>query len=273
MRMATAANTARQARNSSTLEVLTRGGFVGYGIMHLALAWLAIEIAVYHHSGHSADQAGAFKLIGQQPLGKVLLIVIAVGLAAMAVWQLLLAAVGHTDERDRKRDIARLASAGLAVAYGLLCFICVKTIIGAEGSNSASQRKTTSTILAHPWGRWLVAIAGLVVLGSGIGMIVYGIRTKFEKKLDFRSASPQMRRSVLWIARTGYAGKGVTFGIIGVLLMVAAFADQAHRADGLDGALHTLAAQPFGKVLLIAVAIGLVAYGLYGIAQSRYRKV
>jgi len=272
--MTTAASTAQRVKNSTALEALTRAGFVGYGIVHVALAWLAVQIAAYHHSGHSADQSGAFQLLKQEPLGKVLLVVIAIGLAAMTIWQLLLAAVGHHDESDDKhRTRARIASAGLTLAYGLLCWTCVRVLAGDDKSSSSSQEKSTSTVLAHPWGQVLITIAGLAVLGGGIGMIVYGAMSTFEKKLDLGAAGRATRRAVIWSGRIGYPAKGVTFGILGVLLVIAAFGDKAQRAHGIDGALHTLAGQPFGKVLLIIVALGFVAYGVYGIAQARYRKV
>src|SRR3954453_8785058 len=93
----TAARTARTARNSRSLELLTRMGFVGYGVFHLAIAWLALQIALGHAEG-SGDQSGAFQLLAKQPGGKVLLVVVIIGLIAMAVWQALLAAVGHRQE-------------------------------------------------------------------------------------------------------------------------------------------------------------------------------
>lgn len=270
----TAAARVQRARDSKWLEALTRGGFIGYGILHLALTWLTVQIAVYHHSGHSADQSGAFKLIEQQPLGRALLILIAVGLAAMCVWQLLLAIAGHHDEKDDgARTKARLGSAGLTIAYGVLCGTCVKVLAGDGKSSSSSQHQSASTVLSHPWGQALIAIVGLGVVGGGVGMIVYGVKASFEKKLDLGTAGRNVRRAVMFSGRTGYAGKGLAFGIVGVLLLVSAFRDSAARAKGLDGALHTLAGHAYGTVLLAIVALGFFAYGLYAIAQSRYRRV
>jgi hypothetical protein len=271
--IASASNTAERAKDSTWLAALTRAGFLGYGILHLAIAWIALQIA-FRRSGHSADQAGAFQLLKQQPLGEVLLVVIAVGLAGMAVWQLLLAAVGHHDESDDShRTRARLASAGLTIVYGYLCVTCIRVLAGSSRSSSSKQEQTTGGVLAHPFGRWLVAIAGLAVIGGGIGMIVYGVTSKFRKKLELGTASRAVRGTVTWLGRIGYAAKGVAFGIVGVLLFSAALSDQASRARGLDGALRNLAGKPYGTVLLILVALGFVGYGLFGMAQARYRKV
>src|SRR5262249_58546055 len=93
---------AARPRHSTWLEVLTRTGLIGYGILHLAVAWLAIQIAT-GKPATTADQAGAFRLVDQQPAGEFILVVIAAGLAAMAVWQLLLAMTGHREYTGRRR--------------------------------------------------------------------------------------------------------------------------------------------------------------------------
>ena len=262
---------AGRAKNSTWLEVLTRAGFVGYGLLHLAVAWLAIQIAV-NHSSTSADQAGAFRLLEKQPLGRVLLVILAIGLAAMALWQLLLAAVGHREFTGRRRAAERIASAGRVVIYAFLSWTCIKVAGGSSTSSASSQEKATAGILAHPWGQWLVGLAGLVVLGIGIGMIVYGARKSFAPKLKLAQMG-SARRSVLRLGQFGYIAKGIAFGIAGGLLLYAATSDNASRSTGLDGALRTLAAQPFGTFLLFIVAIGFVAFGVYCFFQARFRKV
>ncbi|HLJ34542.1 MAG TPA: DUF1206 domain-containing protein, partial [Ktedonobacteraceae bacterium] len=45
------------------------------------------------------------------------------------------------------------------------------------------------------------------------------------------------------------------------------------KAVGLDGALKELLLQPFGPILLVIVALGLIAYGLYSFAEARYRRI
>src|SRR5262249_57121136 len=102
MTATTAGQAANRARHNTLLEVPTRTGLVGYGILHLAVAWLAIQVAT-GKPATSADQAGAFRLVDQQPAGEFILVVIAAGLAAMAVWQLLLAMTGHREYTGRRR--------------------------------------------------------------------------------------------------------------------------------------------------------------------------
>jgi len=86
-----------------------------------------------------------------------------------------------------------------------------------------------------------------------------------------------MRRRTLAAAvvagQVGYAVKGLAYAIVGVLLVVAAATFDPGRSTGLDGALRTLAAQSFGELALLIVALGFALFGVFCVFQSRYRKV
>jgi hypothetical protein len=272
----TVANSARghalRVANSGPLEWLTRVGFIGYGLFHIAVAWLATQIALDKPAAEG-DQSGAFRTLVAQPFGRALLVVVTVGLAAMAVWQLLLALVGHRAERGRNRTFERLASAGRTVVYAALAWTAYRVLVGTPTSSAEQQQNATAGFMAHGTGRLLVAIVGLGVLALGIGMVVYGAKHKFERKL----MTARMRRTTRTAARRlgqfGYIAKGVAFGIVGLLLLDAAVTSDAAKSRGLDAALRTLVAQPYGRLLLILVALGFLAFGIYCFFQARYRKV
>lgn len=272
MTATTAGQAANRARHSTYLEILTRTGLIGYGILHLAVAWLAIQIATGKPST-SADQAGAFRLVEEQPAGKFILVVIAAGLAAMALWQLLLAITGHREYYGRRRTLERVASAARVVIYGFLCWTAVNVLQGSAQSSASKQEKATAGILAHPAGQVFVAIFGLVVLGIGIGLFIYGFKKKFQEKLRTGQMTPGVRKGVIRLGQVGYMAKGVAFAVAGVLIFQAAVSNDAQRSRGLDGALRTLADKSFGGFLLWVVAIGIAAFGVYCFFQSRYRKV
>jgi hypothetical protein len=272
----TATNSAqRQARrlaSSGLLEGTTRIGFVGYGLLHLAVGWLALQIALGRPSGEG-NQSGAFQTLASQPFGKLLMVAITVGLVAMAIWQLMLAAVGHQAERGFSRTFERLASLGRTVIYAALAWTSFGVLTGRGTSSAQQQQSATAGILAHPSGRFWVAVAGLGVLALGIGMIVYGARRMFEKKLMMSRMNLSTRKTVARLGQAGYIAKGVAFGIVGVLLVRAAQTGDSAKSRGLDDALHTLAKQPFGAFLLILVAVGFLAFGVYCFFQAKYRKV
>jgi Domain of Unknown Function (DUF1206) len=227
----------------------------------------------YHSFRAAAESAGAFQTLVGYPFGKALLIVVTVGLAAMALWRLLLAAVGHQAEQGKARTFERLASAGRTIIYGALAWTAGQIVIGAATSSASQQQTTTAGILAQPSGRWLVALAGLAILALGIGMAIYGYKKAFEKRLRISQMSGRTRRTAVRLGRVGYIAKGAAFAIVGVLLIQAALTNDASTSRGLDAALRTHAAQPFGTLLLIVIAAGFAAFGVYCFYQARYRKV
>ncbi|GII26203.1 DUF1206 domain-containing protein [Planosporangium mesophilum] len=267
-----ARRTAHRAARSDILEVLTRIGFVGYGLLHLTVAWIAAQIALGHPTGEG-DQAGAFRYLAEQPFGRFSLMVSVVGLAAMAVWQLLLAFVGHRQERGFSRTAERVASAVRAVVYAGLAWTAYKVVVGSPTSQARQAQEATAGVMAHPAGRWLVGLAGVVVVAIGIGLMAYGARRAFCKRLMLGRMSRSARRTATVLGEAGYIAKGIAFGIVGVLLCQAASKHNAARARGLDGALRLLVDQPAGPLALLGVATGFAAFGAYCFFQARYRKV
>ena len=107
---------ARRAGRSVILKRLTQVGFVTYGLLHLAVAWLCLQILLGKGTT-DGGQTGAFRTLAAQPLGRFILIVTVIGLIAMAIWQLLLAAVGHRGEQGWHRPAERLASLSRVIVY------------------------------------------------------------------------------------------------------------------------------------------------------------
>ncbi|MEV5694066.1 DUF1206 domain-containing protein [Micromonospora globbae] len=268
----TAEATASRTADSRWLEVLTRAGFIGYGLVHLLFAWLALQIA-FGRSADDGDQSGALRTLAAQPLGKVLVVATGVGLLAMAIWQALEAAAGHRAERGRERTWERLASLGRTVVYLYFAWTAYKVFSDA-GSHSADQQEAfTGRAMESSGGRWLVGLAGLVLAAIGVGLVVYGLVKRFEKHLRLGEMSHRTRRLARRLGVAGYAAKGVAYAIAGVLVIVAAVTYDPEKARGLDAALHTLREQSYGGLLLTLVALGIAAFGVFCFLQSRYRRV
>ena len=62
------------------------------------------------------------------------------------------------------------------------------------------------------------------------------------------------------------------FAVAGALVVEAAVSYDAAKSTGLDGALRTLADRAYGPWLLGALALGLIAFGLYGLASASLRE-
>ena len=266
-----AGQTAQRAAQSKTLTRTAQAGFIGYGLLHLLIAWLAVQIA-FGRSSAEGDQSGAFALLARNGVGRVVLIAVIVGLVAMAIWQALVAAVGHRNREGLRRVAERVAAAGRALVYALLAFSAGR-IVASPGSSSAEhQQQATAGALGSAGGRALVVLAGLAVLGLGAGFVVFGLTGKFEENLRIERMSQSVRRVGRVLGGFGYVAKGAAYGIVGGLLVTAAVTYAPERSRGLDAALRTLAGQPYGSLLLCAVALGFLAFGLYCLVQAGYRE-
>jgi membrane protease YdiL (CAAX protease family) len=223
------------------------------------------------HGSHEADQQGALQLLAGQPYGTVSLWLLGIGLAGYALWRLSEAAFGAAG--DGHRAGPRLRSLGRAVVYAGLAYLTFKVISGSQGSQSQKQQDVTASVMQHPGGRWLVGIAGVIVIIAGVALANEGIRRKFMKYLMTSRMSPRTRRLVRMLGQLGSISRGVVLVLVGILVTDAAVTHSPAKSGGVDQALLTLRNQPFGPVLLILVALGLVAFGGYGLCEARWRRV
>ena len=268
-----AGSKAEQAGDSASLEVLARVGLIAYGVVHLLIGWLALQIAWGASASKSADTSGALRTLADQPFGKILLWLVAVGLVALALWQASEAIWGYRNREGAKRVRKQVTSGAKAVIYAALGVSAASVALGSGSSSSQSQQQTTSGVLAWPGGQVIVVVTGLIIIGVGVAGVVKGVKKSFVEEIDTSSMSPAARKGVARLGQVGYIAKGVALGVVGGLLSYAALTFERQKAQGLDGALQTILAQPFGRFLLTAVALGFVAFGLFAMLQSRYRRM
>lgn len=261
--------TAQEAQASKTLEVGMRLGLAAYALVHLLIAWTALQVA-WSDDARSADSTGALRTLGDDTIGTVLLWAVAVGMVALVIWQLLDAAIGHTRHDGFTRIRKRVTSAGRAVIYGVLGYQAVTIATGSGGGGSSSEDSLTARLMSMTGGQLLVGALGLGIIGVGLALAVKGATCKFTKDLQGAATSGRTGDAVLTLGQVGYIAKGIALGVIGGLFVWAAATHNANRAGGLDEALKTLLEQPFGAWLLSAVALGIAAFGVYCIAWARW---
>lgn len=261
---------AQRARNSRAMRALARGGYVASGVLHVLIAWLAIQLA-FGHLTSQADEKGALRAIAQMPAGEVLLWAIAIGFAALALWQLATAVVGVHGAAPENQTSERVKSAAKGVLYGALAFTTIRYTSGA-GGDSGGEESLTARVLAMPGGQWLVGLAGAVIVGVGVYHVVKGARKKFLRDLE-TTGGGAVGPVVVRLGQAGYIAKGIALGIVGGLIVAAAVTSDAERAGGLDEALRTVRDQPFGPALLFVVGLGIAAYGVYSFARARFARL
>ena len=266
---------AHQAKNSNVVKVLGRAGIACYGLVHVIVAYLALRVA-FGDSGQQADQKGAVQEVGSTSFGTVVLWILALGLIAFGLWQLIQAAIGFQwvdkkGKRTRKR-IAAVGKAILAISLGIYAMRLVTGSGSGGGSGNQQQQEWTAKLMELPAGQVLVGIVAVVVIGIGVAEIRRGVKKSFMKDLNTGELPQGTQRWVRRLGVFGYIAKGTVVGIIGVLLGFAAFQHNPSEAGGLDRALKTLAAQPFGTIALVIVAVGLAAFGVFCFAAARAQK-
>ena len=265
---------ARGAENVPWVHAAARVGLVAKAVSYGIVGVLAIKLAL-GAGGKATSRSGALETLAGSTFGKALLIALAVGFAAYALWRLVQAAFEASEDDGAKKWGKRAGYVGRAAIYAGLTYSTVKIVAGAGAGESQNEKahKTTAHVLAWPGGTWIVGIAGAIVVGVGLYNGYRGVARKFRKKWDEGRMSHLERT---WGTRAGVVGllaRMVVFGLIGVFAIRAAVDYDPKDAIGLDGALQKLAGQTYGEWLLGLTAAGLFAYGIYCLVDARYRKV
>ncbi|MFL5917242.1 MAG: DUF1206 domain-containing protein [Gaiellaceae bacterium] len=247
------------------MEKAARIGLVAQGISFGLVAVLAIKLAL-GEGGKATDRQGALRTIAQHPVGRFIVIALAVGFACYALWRLW--EVLHEDKLSK-----RLGALGKAAIYGALCAFAVSILIGEEKGSGNEEKDATAGILGWPAGKWIVMGIAAGIAIAGLWNVWRGVSGRFLKQLKTSEMSARVRTWTKRIGVVGLVARGVVFGVIAWFFFKAATEYNANQARGLDGALRKLAAEPYGKWLLGIVATGLLAWGVYCVIQARYREI
>jgi hypothetical protein len=262
--------TGKRASRSPAAHFMARAGLTARGVIYILVGWVAAAVAL-GKSAREADQSGALQLLAGTSYGLVSLWLLGIGFAAYALWRLSEAAFGVAGERPGAAP--RLKSLARAVIYAGLSYLAFTVIAGTARSQSSRQQDITASAMQHAGGRVLVGIVGLVVAACGIILVIEGVRQKFMRYLRTGEMSARTRQAVKVLGMTGTIARGVVFALVGVLVIEAAVTYHAAESGGIDRALRTLRDQPFGEVLMLAAALGLLVFGVYGLCEARWRKV
>ncbi|GGM07153.1 DUF1206 domain-containing protein [Nakamurella endophytica] len=258
----------RDVQGAPWFGTLVMVGLVAYGVVHLVVAWLALQLA-FTGTGQETSQQGAMAELASTAVGKVLLWVIALGLVALTVWQALVAAMGYRDESGSTKVQRRLSAAAKAVVYAALAVSAVTTLTGSAsaGAGDRKEKGWTARLLSVSFGRVLVAAVAVAILAVAARLVYRGVTTKFTHDLRTRPPAAALR-----LGQVGYVAKGVAFAVVGILVGWAAVTLDPDKAGGLDTALRTLRGQPYGVVLLVVIALGIACFGLYCFYWARHAK-
>jgi hypothetical protein len=258
----------RQVANNGYLDKLARAGLVVYGVIHLLIGVAAIQLAF--GGGGQADQSEAMATLADSGFGKVVLWAGAVGFAALTVWWLVEAVAGSRGPGGARQLGETVKSLGKAVLFAALAYLSVRFAVGSGGGQG--EEGATATIFGLPGGRFIVGAGGLAIVAIGLYHVYKGGSKSFLDDLRSDADSGTTGTAITTLGTVGYVAKGVAIVLVGALFVVAAIQHDPDDAGGLDEALKSLQEQPFGQWLLVIIAAGIAAFGIYCFARARYQR-
>lgn len=249
-----------------------RAGYAARGFVYLSVGALAV-MAAFSPRERALGSLGSMASLGQLPWGQAWLIMIGAGLGCFAFWRAL-QCLFDADRlgRDRKALLQRFGQGISALIYAGLSVSILELADRLEDIGEADEQQRASdqahTLLSLPFGDLMLMGVGLFVIVAGAANIHHAVERRFHSDLD---CSKALKRWAKPIGRTGYFARGVAFAATGAFLIRAGLHARAAEAKGLGGALAALEAEPGGPVLTGLIAIGLMAFGVFGLIEARYR--
>jgi hypothetical protein len=277
MSIAASSKLHRTAR-SDAAENAGRAGLAARGVLYIAAAVLAFRLVLGVDS-ERIDKEGAIAGVAHQPLGRVLVLVLVAGFVGYAIWRFARAFSGAAEggkERDGAGGAAKRAlDVGRGLLYLAFAWTALKFVLEGRGSSSPNEQEQdwTARLLERQYGPWLVGAAGLGLIAIGVGLVVQAARTSFAKKLDLSAAPEPLRAPFTWLGVAGHVARGVIIAAVGWFIVQAAAHYDPKEAVGVDGALKRMLDQSWGRPVVLAVAVGMLAFGLFSFVEARYRKI
>jgi hypothetical protein len=234
--------------------------------LYLLLALLAVELLTEGKS-KDADTRGVLHQLAHQDGGPILLVLLAIGFAGFALWHAYVALVTDRQRHERSRQVG---DAARAVVYGLLCALAVSFLATSKRSGNTDQTDKTWTarVLHWPAGRVLVVIVGLGLLAGAAYLLWRAVAAHAQDEPAVVDAAPRETTSIEVLGRIGNIARAALLGLVGAFLVDAAIEYDPDKTVGLDGALKRILDQSYGDVLVVLVALGFAAFGVYSIARA-----
>lgn len=256
---------------SSWLGLLGRVGHIANGLIYVLVGLLAAR-AASGDSGRITNYVGAMQEVLLQPLGMLLLGLWVVGLGAYVGWLLLKTLQRRRPNEGARGVAARLSHAVTGLVYGAIAYTGLTLLAGWSVPTDDEVAETVAAgLLSVPLGPWIIAFGGVIILGYAVYQLYLALTASFRDELNLQGMQRRAKVWVVSVGRIGLTARGILYGVIGLLLLQAAWLRDPEKTAGLRDGLFVLSEGPFGSWALGLVAAGLIAYGAYQISKARYR--
>jgi hypothetical protein len=263
----------RKAVDNPWFERLARSGYASKGVVYL-LAGLFTARAAFGLGGQATDKNAVLLKILEEPFGRIMLALIGVGLLGYVALRFVQAFLDPEHKGADAKGIAQRAGYFISgILYAGLALSALRLAIGISEGTGNRWQSLAAGMFEAPLGRWLVAIAGLIVIGRGLYELYKGYSADFSEHFRWNEMSPAEQTGASWLGRVGLAARGIVHGLVGIFIVQAALLFDPSKVQGSGGALQSLANPPFGLWTVGVVALGLAAYGVYMLAAARYSRI
>jgi hypothetical protein len=256
---------------NSWISGIAKAGLISKGIVYLVLGALAF-MAAFELGGKSnkdTTSSGVFNSVKEWPAGNFLLILLSSGLICYIIWRF--TQVFHTKEKDdKKRWGKKIRYIASGLAYASLAFSAIQLVLYNNQSNGDSNQYWAAEALQKPFGQWLLGIGALIIAGTGIYQIWYGLSEKYKKHIEQQGHHSDVVHTLTRAGKIGYVSRGIVWLLLAYLLIKAAIGANPGEAGDTGKAFQFLEQWTLGSYLLGALALGLIAYGIFNFLRAKY---
>lgn len=265
-----AADVAEEVTDAKALDVVARFGFGVLALVHVLIGVIAIQIA-FGGNGE-AEPTGALEQLAAGTVGPWTVGACAVGCLGLAIWQLSEATVRARHLSTGQQVSKGISSGSLSLIYGSMALTFARFALGGGPDSSESTQDLTASFIGTPFGNFVILAVGGTVFGIGVYFVFKGILRKFRPELrHFEDTRRGALIEVLGVI--GHVAKGIAVGLVGILFVAAVITHDPERSTGLDGSLKALTEHPFGVPLLLAIAVGLICYGVFALIRAKFGRM
>lgn len=254
-------------------ERLARFGYASKALIYAIIGGLALSAAA-NRGGRITDTSGALRVVLRQPFGRMVLVLLGVGLCGYAVWRLADALMDPDRHgTDARGLVVRIGSVIRGAIYGALGLEAFRLAQGLGGSASGEAEMWTARIMELPLGDWAVGLAGVIVAVYGVSEIWSAWKERVAREIDLSPIPAGARTAVANVSRFGVAARGAIVAVLGAFLVRAAVQHDPSEAAGTRESMIELANVVEGRWMLFALAAGLLAYAVDQALHARCRRI
>lgn len=262
------------SQHRDKVDKMRTAGLYTKGLVY-ALIGALTAMAAFGLGGDIKGRKGVVDFLLKQPAGSVLVAIVALGLLCYALWRLYESIQDPDGREGENRTGKRLKYLYSGLVYGFIAFSFAKPLFGgssgsSSGSGGSKKKAALAEMLEKDWGPWVIGAIALIVLIMAIYQVYEGVSEKYMDKIDNHPGAKKKYQTVKNLGKVGYIARGVVFGILAFFLYKVVSAHSADQYKGTEGAFQWMLKQDYGTWLMGAVALGLLAYGIFTMAVARY---